>query len=47
MDLLSGYFLKLAPLLKELRQRFFELELEQCTLTENPLSKRYTFSLLL
>ena len=32
----SGYFLKCTPFLKELRQRFFELELEHSTLTENP-----------
>ena len=37
MILLSGYLPKCTPLLKELRQRFFELELEHCTLTENPL----------
>ena len=32
-----GYFLKSKQLLKELRQRFFELELEHCTVAENPL----------
>ena len=37
--LLSGYFAKYTPLLKDLRQRFFELELEYCTLTENPLRR--------
>ena len=35
--LLSSYFLKFTPLFKELRQRFFELELEHCTLTKTPL----------
>ena len=35
--LLSGYFPKCTPLLKELRKRFLELELEHCTLTQNPL----------
>ena len=31
--LLSGYFCKCAPLLKEIRQRFFALVLEHCTFT--------------
>ena len=41
--LLSGYFLKCTPLLKELRKRFFELEHEHCTLTENPLRRLMLF----
>ena len=41
--LLSGYFLKCTPLLKELRQIFFELELQQCTLTENLLKRLILF----
>ena len=41
--LLSGYFLKCTALLKELRQRFFELELEHCTLTKNPLRRLILF----
>ena len=41
--LLSGYFLKCTPFLKELRQRFFELELEHCTLIENPLTRLRRF----
>ena len=40
MILLSGYFFKCTPLLKELRQRVFELQVEQCALTENPLRIR-------
>ena len=32
MVLLSGYFAKCSLLLKQLRQRFFEIELEHCTL---------------
>ena len=41
--LLSGYFLKYTPLLKELRKLFFELEHEHCTLTENPLRRLILF----
>ena len=37
--LLSDYFLKYTPLLKDLRKRFFGLELEHCTLIENPLRR--------
>ena len=37
--LLSGYFLKCALPLKELHQRFFELRLQYCTLTENFLRR--------
>ena len=37
--LLNGYFLKRTPLLKELHQKMFELELEHCTLTENTLRR--------
>ena len=43
MVLLSGSLFKHTPLLKELRQRFFKLELEHCTLTENPLKKLILF----
>ena len=43
MVLRSGYFLKCTPLLTELRRRFFELELEHCTLTENPLRRLILF----
>ena len=39
----SGYFLKCTPLLKELRQVFFQSELEHCTLTENPLRRLIPF----
>ena len=38
-----GYFLKCSLLLKELHQRFFELELEHCTLTESPLRRLILF----
>ena len=31
------------PLLKELRQRFFKLQLEHCTLTENPFRRLILF----
>ena len=41
--LLSGYFLNCTQLLKELRQRFFELDLKHCTLTENPLRRLIHF----
>ena len=41
--LLSGYFTKCTLLLKELCQRFFELKLEHCTLTENPLRRLILF----
>ena len=43
MVLLSGYCLICTPLVKELRQRFFELEDEHCTLTENPLRRLMLF----
>ena len=41
---LSGYILSCTPLLKELRQRVFELVLEHCTLTENPLRRLMLFN---
>ena len=41
--LLSGYFLKCTPLLKELRQRLFKFELEHCTLTEYLLRRLMLF----
>ena len=41
--LLSGYFLKCAGLLKELFPRFFELEVEHCSLTQNPLRRLVLF----
>ena len=39
MVLFSGYFLSCTLLLRELRQRFFELDLKHCTLTKNPLRR--------
>ena len=42
--LASVYFVKCTPLWKELRQRFFELDLEHCTLTENPLRRLILFN---
>ena len=41
--LLSTYFRKCAPLLKKLRQRLFELDLEHCRLTENSLRRLTPF----
>ena len=41
--LLSDYFLECIPLLKELRQRFFELQLEHYKLTEYPLRRLTLF----
>ena len=35
MILLSDYFLKCTPLLKELHQKLFELELKHCTLQDH------------
>ena len=43
MVLLSGHFLSCTLLLRELRQRFFELDLEHCTLTKNPLRRFILF----
>ena len=43
MVLLGGYFLSCTLLLRELRQRFFELDLEHCTLTKNPLRRLILF----
>ena len=41
--LLSGYFSYCSPLLKELRKRFFELEVKHCTLTENSVRRFILF----
>ena len=43
MVLLSGCFLKCTALLKELRQRFFELELEYRLLTEDRFRRLILF----